>query len=181
MVQGTEGCPPYAGVTGTLVYIQVIWHYVEIFISGKASLMERVTYAGLVTHFLAIWRNHIIVTRNLTLAANFLSRETYTNVLLSTYAAVSLITYMRDQYPAARCHLDLTGADVVEMYWSAKGQWVGHRHNYDFARLQRNLTHMIRLEEIRTDPHAPKFARPHPKGEVIWPKQYNDGWVPAYL
>ena len=31
---------------------------------------------------------------------------------------------------------------------------------------------MIRLEEIRVDPLAPEFAKPHPKQESIWSQQY---------
>lgn len=40
---------------------------------------------------------------------------------------------------------------------------------------------MIRLETIRVDPNGPKFARPHPKGEIIWARQYDPGWEPANL
>lgn len=32
---------------------------------------------------------------------------------------------------------------------------------------------MIRLGEIRVDPSAPEFAKPHPKQESIWPQQYE--------
>ena len=102
-------------------------------------------------------------------------------MLLSTHAAVSLITYVQDRYPEACCHLDLVDNDIMQIYWSVDDQWVGNKHNYYFASLQRNLTHMIHLEEIHTDPPAPKFAQPHPKDEFIWPKLYGDGWVSADL
>ena len=181
LIDGNDENRPVVGAKGTLVFLKIIWFYVEIFISSKASLLERIKYAGLVTHFLAIWRNFIIISDRRTLSENFLTRETFTDVLLSTHFAVSLITYMRDAFPDQRCHLELTGTDVVETFWSMNGQWVGNRHNYDFTRLQKNLSHMIRLEEVQTNPQAPKFARPHPKGEIIWPRQYADGWVPADL
>lgn len=32
---------------------------------------------------------------------------------------------------------------------------------------------MIRLEEIRVDPSAPEFEKPHPKQESIWGQQYQ--------
>ena len=41
-----------------------------------------------------------------------------------------------------------------------------------FGHLQRNISHMICLEQIRVDPAAPEFARSHPKAEMIWAKQY---------
>lgn len=170
---------PDPSVMGTIIYLKVVWYYVEIFISKKATLQGRIQYAGLVTHFLAIWRNYVQRTEGLSLSANFLSRETYIDVLLSTHFAVSLICYMRDAFPDVNCHLELTGTDVVESYWSKNGQWVGNRHNYSYARLDRNLSHMIRLENIRVNPHAPEFAKPHPKGEVIWHQQYPAGWQPA--
>lgn len=31
---------------------------------------------------------------------------------------------------------------------------------------------MIHLEEIRVDPLAPEFTKPHPKQESIWSQQY---------
>lgn len=163
-------------VTGTLIFLKVVWFYVEIFISKVATLSDRIQYAGIVTHFLAIWRNYVHRTDGLSLHQNFLSRETYTDILLSTHFAVSLICYMRDCFPEVNCHLELTGTDLVENYWSKNGQWVGNRHNYTYGRLDQNLSHMIRLESIRVNPQAPDFAKPHPKGEIIWPKQYPDGW-----
>lgn len=85
-----------------------------------------------------------------------------------------LICNMRDQFAGVECRLDLTGTDVVETYFSANGQWVGNRHNYSFGRLSQNASHMIRLDQIRVDPRAPAFARPHPEGEVIWPQQFGN-------
>ncbi|KXJ10791.1 hypothetical protein AC249_AIPGENE21797 [Exaiptasia diaphana] len=40
---------------------------------------------------------------------------------------------------------------------------------------------MIRLEQIRIDPDAPAFAKPHPKQESIWHRQYPVGFVSANL
>ena len=60
----------------------------------------------------------------------------------------------------------------VESFWSDNGQWVGNHHNYHYGELQSNVSHMIRLEQIKTDPDAPDFAKPHPKQECIWNSQY---------
>ena len=138
-----------------------------------ASLTTRIKYAGIVTHFLAIWRNWIYRHRNLKLPVNFISRETYTDVILSCHFAVMLIVYMRDNFQQEDCRLDKTGSNVLEDFWSKNGQWVGNHHNYTFGDLRRNTSHMIRLEEIRVDPSAPEFAKPHPKQESIWGQQYE--------
>lgn len=150
----------------------------EIFCSPVASLRDRIMYAAIVVHFLGIWHNHVTITKGLTVQKHFLSRQTYLDVLLSAHFAVILICYMRDcSFPEAECRLDLTGTDVVETYFSSNGQWVGNQHTYSFARLEQNLSHMVRLEEIRAKPDSPDFAKPHAKSEVIWPKQHMSSKV----
>ena len=172
LINGTvQGRPPDITLLGTKTYLLIIWYYVEIFCSCVASLTTRITYAAIVTHFLAIWRNWIYRHRRLKLPVNFISRETSTDVILSCHFAVMLIVYMRDNFPQEDCQLDDTGSDVVEDFWSKNGQWVGNHHNYTFGELRRNTSHMIRLEEIRVDPSAPDFAKPHPKQESIWGQQ----------
>lgn len=88
---------------------------------------------------------------------------------------------MRDNFPNQECRLELTGSDILEDFWSKNGQWVGNHHNYNFGDLSRNTSHMIRLEQIRVDPNAPEFAKPHPKQESIWAKQYPEGYEKACL
>lgn len=83
-----------------------------------------------------------------------------------------MISYMGDNFADVDCRLDLTGSDNVESFWSDNGQWVGNHHNYHYGELQSNVSHMIRLEQIKTDPDAPDFAKPHPKQECIWNSQY---------
>ena len=173
--------PADHGSIGTLVFLKIVWYYVEIFCSGKASLLERIRNAGCVTNFLGIWHNWVHLTPDKSLQRNFISRETYIDTLISCHFAVSLITFMADQFPDVPCRLDLTGTDVVETFFSKNGQWVGNRHNYTYARMERNVSHMNRLEEIRVDPLAPDFAKPHPKGEQIWSRQYCGEWQPANL
>ena len=168
-----QGRPPDITLLGTKTYLSIIWYYVEIFCSCVASLTTRIKYAAIVTHFLAIWRNWIHRHRNLKLPVNFISRETYTDVILSCHFAVMLIVYMRDNFPQEDCCLDKTGSDVLEDFWSKNGQWVGNHHNYTFGDLRHNTSLMIRLEEIRVDPSAPEFVKPHPKQESIWGQQYE--------
>ena len=51
---------------------------------------------------------------------------------------------------------------------------MGNHHNYTFGQLHLNIGHQVRLEQTRVDPNCPKFARPHPKGESVWHKQYDN-------
>ena len=79
---------------------------------------------------------------------------------------------MGDNFADVDCRLDLTGSDNVESFWSDNGQWVGNHHNYHYGELKSNVSHRIRLKQIKTDPDAPDFAKPHPKQECIWNSQY---------
>ena len=88
---------------------------------------------------------------------------------------------MRANFGQKECRLDLTGSDVLEDIWSKNMQWVGNHHNYNFCDLRRNSSHMIGLEQIRVDPLAPVFAKPHPKQESIWACQYADSSMKAHL
>ena len=156
LINGTvQGRPPDITLLGTETYLLIIWYYVEIFCSCVASLTTRIKYAAIVTHFLAIWRNWNYRHTNLQVAVNFISRETYTDVILSCHFAVMLIVFTRDNFPQKDCQLEKTESDVLEDFWSKNGQWVGNHHNYTFGDLRRNTSHMIRLEEIRVDPSAP--------------------------
>ena len=165
--------PPDPSVLGTLTYLRLVWYYVEIFFSPVASLVTRIKYAALVTHFLGIWRNFIVNTQGLNLKSHFITRECYQDLLLSTHFTVMLICYYRDNHANLECPLHLTGSEPCEVYFSANGQWVGNHHNYTFLEMRRNQRHMVRLAQIEADPNGPKFARAHVKQENIWSRQYN--------
>ena len=163
-----EGYPRNPSLLGIKTYLYVVWLYVEIFCSSVASLRRPIMYAATVTHFLAIWHNYVHQNERLSLKQNFITRETYQDVVISCQFAVILICYMRDNFPEQQCCLELSGSDCLEDFWSKNGQWVGNHHNYCFRDLRRNTSHMIHLEEIRINPDAPDFAKPHPKQESIW-------------
>ena len=166
---------------GTKTYLEIVWMYVEIFHSVTASLYTRIVYASSVANFLAIWQNWVRMSPRITLKENFVSTQTYVDVILSCHSAVNLIIFMRDNYPGTECHLAEAGTDCCETMFSSMGQWVGNHHNYTLHDMLRNRSHQIRLEQLRTDPDGPKFARPHPKGESIWHKQCVQPFIKASL
>ena len=103
IVEGDEVSPPDKSVFGTLNYLMIVWCYVEIYFSPKASLNERIRYAGYVVHFLGIWRNFIFLHKNLSLKSHFITRESYQDALISSHFAVILICFMRDNFPDIEC------------------------------------------------------------------------------
>ena len=56
---------------GTSLYLELVFYYMEIFISLEASLYERIRYAGALTIFMGIWRNYAVMHAGLTLKDNF--------------------------------------------------------------------------------------------------------------
>ena len=90
---------PDISVKGTRAFLYLINEYVDVFFSLSLSLTKRIECAGFVTHFLGIWRNFIYKHTDLLLSRNFLSRETYTDLLISTHLSVILICFNRDNFP----------------------------------------------------------------------------------
>lgn len=84
-----EGRVPYNSLIGTLVFLKIAWYYGEIFLTRKATLLQRIKNAGIVCHFLCIWHNYVRMNANL--HKSFISREAYRDVLLSSHTAVILI------------------------------------------------------------------------------------------
>ena len=78
---------------------------------------------------------------------------------------------MRDNLPTSPCYLSEAGTECCETAFGSFGQWVGNHHNYTLLDMLRNMSHQVRLEQLRSDPDGPKFSKPHPKGESIWHKQ----------
>ena len=107
ILEGTEDMRADPGVKGTLVYLQVIHMYGNIF-CGTTSLYDRLLDASTVAHFLAIWHNFIKSTPGLRQDANFISRQSYIDVELSCHMVFTLVCYMRDNFPSMKCHLELT-------------------------------------------------------------------------
>ena len=172
---------PNTANLGTETYLKIIWYYVEIYFSECASLLTRVKYASIVCTFLGIWRAWIAKSPRLSFKEHMISRETCIDVVMSAHFAVSYIVFCRDNYSNMECHLEEAGTDCCETYFSTQGQWIGNRHNYTYSDMRRNRSHGLRIEQLRADPAGPEFAKPHPKGESIWTKQYPAGQVKASM
>ena len=153
----------------------------EIFISLQANLKERISYAALVTTFLGIWRNYIILHPGLNLKENFITRETFQDVLLSCHFSVMLIGIFPEKYSYLECPLHLTGTDAVEIYFSQNGSFVLNKHTYTILDMKRNLSAMNRLNQIQaTNPNI-AFRKAHSKQDNIWIKQHSEEERPRLL
>ena len=66
-------------------------------------------------------------------STHFMTRQYYQDVTWSCHLAISPITYIWDNFPQQPCHLNLTGTDCAETFWSKIGQCVGNHHNYTMS------------------------------------------------
>ena len=157
---------------GTYTYLSIVWMYVEIFFSPCCPLKDRIILASTVINFFAIWRNFILKTKGLTIKDNFISRQTYQDILLSCHAAIMLICYFRDICPNEECPIDLMGTNCCEDTFSSLGNWIQGKHNYSMLDVWNNMSHVIRIQQLRSQPDGLLFPATNDKTEVIWPKQY---------
>ena len=144
------------------------WRYVEIFLSASASLTDRASHAGYVVRFLRVWRASALQSRSASTA--FISRETYIDVVLSCHHAVLLMKATRDFTPNQAVHLEQSGSDCCEDFFSANGSFVVNKHVYNFQDLLRNASKMNRLTEITSEKDGLILTKRHKKQENIWMK-----------
>ncbi len=161
-------------VQGTIAYLELVYCYMEIFVSLEASLYDRIKYAGKVVSFLGIWRNFVSRSAELNLKENFLTRETFLDVMLSAHTAVMVIAWFSEKYPGMPCHLHLLGTDAVEVFFSLNGSWVLNKHTYTMLDMMQNLSAMNRLSQIKASSPSLMFRKAHSKQDNIWEKQYAD-------
>ncbi len=157
-------------VIGTVRYLEVVWRYVEIFYSLKATLEERIANASYVCNFLRIWRLWVFATKDLKLKENFISRETFADVCLSCHHVVLFIKASRDFAPNHPIEFQRLGSDACEEFFSSNGSFVVNKHNYTITDMFRNLTNMQFLQEMFADAEGPENPKKHRKGENIWRK-----------
>ena len=175
MARGLDGVPQNEQALGLWVYLDMIYDYVEKFVSLKASYYQRIINAGYVVTFLGIWRNHVIRSRGLTLSKNFLSRETFQDLLLSYHFVVMLIADFSLHFPYLECPLDRTGEDGCEVFFSLNGSSVQNHHAYTTLDMVRNHSSITRIAEINSTNPKLKLRRSNSKQDNIWDKQYEPG------
>ena len=127
-----------------------------------------------VVTFLGIWRNFVLRSAYLTLKENFLTRETFLDVMLSAHTAVMVIAWFSERYPDMPCCLNLLGTDAVEVFFSLNGSWVVTKHTYTMLDMVQNLSAMNRLNQIKASNPSLMLRKAHSKQYNIWEKQYAD-------
>ena len=104
--------------------------YTSIFQSQTLPLLDRVALCGKVMTFLRLWRLWVKHEPHLTTKSNFLTRETFQDLLLSCQFVILLIMAHRDLTPEMQVHLERTGSDCCEDLFSALGAMVRNKRIY---------------------------------------------------
>ena len=156
------------------------WRYVDVFLSQTASLLTRVVHASYVCNFLRIWRGSVCHNPDQSLKTNFISRETYIDMLISCHFAVLLIKLTRDFTPGQPVSFKKSGSDVCEDHFSANGSFVVNKNTYNFLDMLHNTSKMTRLNEITTEKDGLTLNKRHKKQETVWEKGVSES-EPANL
>jgi hypothetical protein len=88
------------GILGDSMYLRFCHCFVQTFVlpTPEVSPFSSVRDMGYTITFLAVWRQLTLKSDDMTLKQNFLSRETYTDVLLTAMTVVLLVKVYRDYY-----------------------------------------------------------------------------------
>ena len=91
-------------------------------------------------------------TSNTNININFISREAYQDVKISSHFAVSLIKLFHDQYSNLPCALYLTMSDVCENLFSKVNGMFGVERECDFTDLLHVIGTLNRVVEEELNP-----------------------------
>lgn len=153
---------------GTLVYLRMINRYISVFYSLSLSLADRIKRVSFTLHFLCRWRMWVLKSRKHTLEQNFISRESYLDVLISAHQVILVIRLFRDHCNGVPVCLAELGSDCCESFFSAQGSWVVNKRNYTTNQLLLNTRKIVRSERIRVDKDGPSFGKPTTDRRPNW-------------
>lgn len=128
--EGRDGLVANPTVRGTLEYLKLMRLYISIFADRTLPHLERVRRAGEVATYLSLWRGYIKATDGLCVKENFITRETYQDMLISCHCAVLIIMAHRDTTPDQKLDLSRTGTDCCEDLFSTLGACVANKRVY---------------------------------------------------
>jgi hypothetical protein len=114
-------------VQGMLEYLRICRLYTSIFADESLKHTERVRRAAEVVTHLRLWRQWIINTKGQTLEKNFITTQSYQDILLSCHAAVLIIMTHRDLTPDQPLNLNRSGTDCCEDFFGDSGASVANK------------------------------------------------------
>lgn len=138
-------------VLGLSTHLQVMWAFLDVFFGNK-SLIERVKLASFVIHM--VYYGHAYVLHGghgLTVAVNWMPRETCLDILIAMHFAVNLIRLHRDSFPHLPVCFSKAGTDCCEDLFADVGQQTRNKHNATPGEFLERCSQLVRKEQIKSD------------------------------
>jgi hypothetical protein len=132
----------------SLTYIKLCRSYLNIFLSTKMTLHERIHSAGYIVTYLRAWRLWVSKKKDLDMNKHCPPRETCEDVILSCHMAVLLIMAQRDICKGTNVLLQRSGSDCVEALFSSLGSWILNMRNYKLQSARQTIQSLI-VESMR--------------------------------
>jgi hypothetical protein len=95
-----------------------------------------------------------------TLQANWMTRETMVDVLVSVMHAVNLVRLFRDRFSHLPCPLYRAGTDCFEDFFSQLGMQTRNKHNATVGEALERGSQLLRRDDLRSQQTGLKFADP---------------------
>ena len=163
-----EGFNCQEHVKGTILHLEVIWAFLEVFY-GRGSLLDRVKLSSFVVHMIYFGTEYIRHSRHgHYLKDNWLTRESITDCLISCHSAVLHMMMMRDLFPHLPVALHKLGSDCCEDFFSLLGMHVKNKHNFCIGEAVERTSHIERTEQIKYDEDGPLFQESRRRKNLWW-------------
>ena len=118
---------------GTVAFYVLNAAYMLIHHSRYFGDLQRVRFAGFTNMFVAHWRCWVMKTPNLTLKNNFLTKECYSDLVLSCHEAVLQTIVFAMHAPSLPLGLKFSGSNVCENSFSSAGGYRGIFGNRNYT------------------------------------------------
>ena len=141
-----------------LVWLEVQWTYLDIFMSTTCSLELRIQGAGMVVTFLVMWRywaEWFVKQPGQRTPAKldevFISQEAYTDVVMSCHFVVMLIMIFRDEGSTRPIPFRHTGGDCCEDKFSLFGGFVNNKRTYTVCEALHTIRTYLTAKEVAAE------------------------------
>ena len=167
--EGVSGKPiSTSHSAGTIRYLEIVWKYTEVFEGKYSTYYTKVKHCSYIANYLLAWRHWVNETPEFNLKEHFLTRETYLDTRLSCHAVVLTLKVFNDSGCTYKCPLCRCGSDVCECFFARVCSAVRNRRASNILTMQRSAGAQNTINNLKADPHGPKFKRKNKTSEAEW-------------
>ena len=147
---------------GSLAFGRMLSRFLLISFGKKQSGLDRARHAGYFLGLIRRARWHVKETKGLTLAANFLTAQSYSHSVQAAQVAILKIKAQRVFHNHLPLHIEDMGSNAVEKLWSSTGGYGVVRSNqrdYDAEEGLRRIEHLLTLQKFAAQQKGMNFGR----------------------